>query len=83
MVTLEEAKTYLRVDSADEDTLIEQLITEAETLVQNVARDEDAENRIAELYTIAYLYEHREEPDMKALTLMLRAILFGQRRAVF
>lgn len=83
MITLDDAKTYLRVDSVDEDALIGDLINQAETLVQDVARVEDVENRIAELYTIAYLYEHREEPDMRALTLMLRAILFGQRRAIF
>lgn len=87
MITLDDAKTYLRVDSSDEDTLITSLITQAEILVQDVARVEEIADesvfRIAALYAVAYLFEHREEPDMKELTLMLRAILFGQRRAVF
>jgi len=32
LVTLEEAKTYLRVDSADEDELIKQLLQTSELL---------------------------------------------------
>jgi len=39
--------------------------------------------KIAELYAIAYLYEHREEADHKELILTLRNLLFGIRREVF
>ena len=39
--------------------------------------------RIAVLYASAYLYEHREDADHKALTLTLRAMLFGEREAAF
>ena len=35
------------------------------------------------LYTIAYLYEHREEADHHDLALTLRALLFGIREAAF
>jgi hypothetical protein len=37
----------------------------------------------AELYTVAYLYEHREEADHKGLVLTLRALLFGIREEKF
>ena len=93
-VTLEEAKTYLRVSSSDEDELISNLITTATATVQDIARysDEEWESseetilirmRIAILYTVAYLYEHREEADHNQLNLTLRALLFGVRKEGF
>lgn len=93
-VTLEEAKTYLRVSSSDEDDLIQSLITSSEKLVQDIARfsDEEWESneeailariRIAVLFTVAYLYEHREEADHSQLNLTLRSLLFGTRKEAF
>ena len=38
MITLEEAKTYLRVDSSMEDSLIESLLQSAEKLTADVGR---------------------------------------------
>lgn len=38
MITLEEAKAYLRVDSSMEDSLIESLLQSAEKLTADVAR---------------------------------------------
>ena len=38
--------------------------------------------KIAILYTVAYLFEHREEADHHALTLTLRSILFAIREGV-
>ena len=38
MVTLEEAKTYLRVDSTFEDSLITSLLASAESICTNVSR---------------------------------------------
>ena len=85
---LEEAKLYLRVDSNEDDELIESLVQTAEGLVKDVARLDDeefkAENlKIPILYACAYLYEHRENADHKALTLSLRSLLFGVREAAF
>lgn len=93
-VTLDEAKTYLRVSSSDEDELITHLIASATGIVQDIARfpDEEWESgeekilirmRIAILYTVAYLYEHREEADHSQLNLTLRALLFGVRKEDF
>ena len=88
MIGLEEAKTYLRVDSADEDTLILSLLETAENLVRDISRlpEEEFEInkvRIAILYATAYLYENREKANHKELTLTLRALLFGVREAKF
>ena len=89
-VTLEEAKGYLRVDSSDEDSFILGLMETANALIKNVTRrtpavlkKHEAVVRTAELYVIAYLYEHREEADHHALMLTLRALLFGSREAMF
>ena len=90
LVTLEEAKNYLRVDSSDDDALLEQMIVTAEKLCSDIARlgtdeflEESASTRMAVLYAIAYLYEHREEADHHALTISLRSLLFGVRKEGF
>ena len=111
-----EAKTYLRVDSSDEDALIGILLSSAEQLCVDVARlsaeqwkvvdsvtfDSEGNTlptetdlytaeelecvrsvmRVAVLYALGYLYEHREEADHHALTLTLRSLLFSIREGV-
>jgi len=90
MITLEEARDYLRQSSHDDDDLIEGLIRTAEKIVMDTARiDEEGLEKNSDttygacLYTLAYLYEHREEADHHALTLDLRSLLFGVREAAF
>lgn len=108
LITLEEAKNYLRVDSSDEDALTGILLSSAEQLCVDVARlsqeqwavvnaEEDTETdlyteteleqvrsvmRVAVLYALGYLFEHREEADHHALTLTLRSVLFAVREGV-
>ena len=116
VVSLETAKEYLRVDSADEDALIGILLKSAERMVMDVARlsasewtaiqkatpDDDGYVlaihtselnhdeiiqmhellRIAILYTVGYLYEHREEADHHDLAITLRNLLFAIREGV-
>ena len=90
MITLEEAKSYLRVDFDDEDEMIESLIQSSIKHSMDVARVDSEEDlsknpngKIAVLYMTAYLYEHREEADHAELNLTLRALLFGIRKAEF
>lgn len=90
IVTVKEMKEYLRVDHEDDDRLLADLIEQGQQLCMDVARiaDEDVFEettgaRIAVMYAVAYLYEHREEADHKALTLGLRALLFGVREPGF
>ena len=91
ILTLEETKKYLRVDYDDDDELIESFIVTGEKLVADVLRVEPTtfdggateQIRLAALYAVAYLYEHREEADHHALVLSLRYLLFGERQVGF
>ena len=90
MITLEEAKSYLRVDFDDEDEMVQSLIQSSIKHSMDVARVNSEEKlsknpngKIAVLYMTAYLYEHREEADYSELNLTLRALLFGMRKAEF
>ena len=90
LVTLTEAKNYLRVDSSDDDGFIQTLIQTAEQMVTDISRlskdylmEQGSVVKIAELYAIAYLYEHREEANHEELLLTLRTLMFGVRREVF
>ncbi len=90
IVTVEEMKNYLRVDFEDDDSLIENLITAAKKQCMDILRTDDeadltaAQNgKIAVMFTVAYLYEHREEADHHAMDLTLRALLFGSRKEGF
>ena len=89
MITLKEAKNYLRVDYDEDDRLIQNLLLTAKNLVMDVGRmDEDAfarnedTVRTAMLFALGYLYENRRNPDYQKLTLNLRSILFAQREGV-
>lgn len=104
LVTLEEAKVYLRVDSADEDVLIDSLLASAEKYCADVGRLSDADwatleadpaqedsreltgrrvmLKLAILYALGYLYEHRENADHHDLVLTLRNLLFEIREGV-
>ena len=104
LVTLAEAKTYLRVDTTDDDAMITSLISAAGFLAKDVGRltddqwtavqaDPDPEDpadlvslraimKVAVLFALAYLYEHREEADHHDLTITMRSLLFSVREGV-
>lgn len=89
MITLKEAKNYLRVDYEEDDKLIQNLLSTSKRFVMDVGRmseedfsvNEDTV-RTAVLFALGYLYENRSNPDYKKLTLNLRSILFAQREGV-
>lgn len=87
LVTLEEAKAYPRVDRSEEDELITRLIASAERLCLDTLRKEEPEEtaafKMAVLFSVAYLYEHREDADYHNLLLTLRSLLFGERKEAF
>ena len=73
LVTLEEMKNYLRVDDDEDDGLITTFLASAERMCMDILRTDEesglqeAENgKTAVMYTVAYLYEHREEADHHA-----------------
>lgn len=87
-VTLDEMKNYLRVDTDEDDDLIKKLIRSSERICEDILRTDQSETDsevfdTAIMFTAAYLYEHREEADHHALTLTLRSLLFGDRKAEF
>ena len=89
MITLKEAKNYLRVDYEEDDKLIQNLLFTSKQLVMDVGRmneDSFSQNedtvRTAMLFALGYLYENRSNPDYHKLTLNLRSILFAQREDV-
>lgn len=90
IVTLNEMKKYLRVDFTDDNNLIKSMIETSEQMIEEVIRidqiEEYSENenvRVAVMYAVAYLYEHREEADHNELKLTLRAMLSGVRGEAF
>lgn len=101
LVSLNDAKEYLRVDTEDEDATIGVLLSSAGRLCADVARlteeqweavNSDTEDasllpiretmKVAILYSLGYLFEHREDADHHDLTLTLRSLLFGIREGV-
>ena len=101
LISLDEAKGYLRVDTADEDAMIGVLLSSAQRLCVDVARlteeqwaavDSDSDDtaltpiretmKVAILYALGYLFEHREDADHHELTLTLRSLLFAVREGV-
>lgn len=90
VVTVEEMKNYLRVDFDEDDSLLSGMISQAQQMCMDVVRidaEEEFEKepvaKIAVMYAVAYLYEHREEADHHALVLGLRSLLSGIRKEGF
>ena len=90
IITLDEMKNYLRVDHEDDDKLIKSLIASSQQLCMDVARISDEESfekepcsKVAVMYVVAYLYEHREDANHLELTLSIRALLSGIRQEGF
>lgn len=89
MVTVDEAKNYLRIDNEEDDGLVEAMLNTAVQLCTDVSRLSEEEflssplSKVAVLFTLGYLYEHREEAAHHELTLTLRSLLFALREGVF
>ena len=90
IVTLEEAREYLRIDEDDtsNDDVIQSSLETAQALCLDISRCEEAdaeENPVvfheAILFAAAFL--HREEADYAGLLKRLRWLLFGVRRSCF
>ena len=86
LVSLEEAKAYLKIEYDEEDDLLLSLIASAEDLCATILRKdlpEDDTVRVAVLYAVSSLFDSRGETNMTDLVEMLKAILSGKREAVF
>lgn len=87
IVTIEKAKAWLRVDTNDEDALIEGFIAAAEDIVGGILRfplsefekvPETVEQAIC--YAVSVMFEQRESLDIVALMTTLRGMLFAYRK---
>jgi hypothetical protein len=91
IITLDEAKQYLRIDGDGDDNAVTAILQSAQNICMDVARiDDEAEflaagdvAKEAVLYTLGYFYEHREDADQHSLVLKLRSLLFGVRKPAF
>lgn len=85
MVSLAEAKQYLKVEHDDEDGLIEQLLETSQKLCEDILRQSKYSDvlKTAILYGVAYLYEHREDANHKDLKETLYHLLLAERKDVF
>ena len=87
IITLDEAKQYLRVDDDEDNTLITNLISSSEDLCEGILRCPISEFTIipemvrqSVLYAVANLYENRENVDMKAVLDVMTRLLFAYRK---
>lgn len=88
MITLKEAKNYLKVDTDTDDELIERLLESAKKIVKDVGRldtvdDEILKVELSILHTLEYLYDTRGNTDFNKLLLELRSLLDGVRAYKF
>lgn len=91
LVTLDEMKLFLRLDSSEDDATVETLIQSAQDLCLNIIRkdvtafsdDVPGLLKTAICYAVTYLYEHRDEADFHALEQTLRHLLAPMREAKF
>ena len=91
LVELDEIKQYLRLDTDDDDGLLQGLMLAAQDMClviircgeEDVAEDEQPQVKTAILYAVCFLYEHRDEADHNAFLKTLRALLSGVRREAF
>lgn len=90
LVTVDEAKLYLRLDNTEEDALIQTLLETVESLCQDIVRiDFDEMEEVPEIvkvgifYGVTYLYENREKADFDELTRMLKFLLYSVRKEEF
>lgn len=91
MVSLEETKAFLRIDSSHEDSLVTSFITSAEDIVEGVLRYPLSDflvdgGMLPELvkttvwYVVSQFYEFRENVDIRKLTETASLLLTSYRR---
>lgn len=87
VVSLEEIKLYLRVDGEEEDTLISTFINVSEDLVEGILRYSVSEFEVvpesvkqAVMYSVANMYEKREDYDAKEVIDIMTKLLFSYRK---
>lgn len=87
VITLDEAKLYLRVEGDDENALITNFIESSSEICEGILRfpltefTEMPETiKLSMLYSVSKMYEERENFDVKALHDVLVRLLFSYRK---
>ena len=87
IVSIEEAKKYLRVDSDEESALITDMINSAEEICEGILRfpltefDKIPETvKVSILFIVSNMYEKREEANMKEVIELVTRLLFSYRK---
>ena len=84
IVSLEECKKHLKIDSDDDDTVVERCMNAGISMVKSMLRVDDFTTfnkvekdqiRNAIYYAASYLYDFRENKDSTMLDLNLRGML--------
>ncbi|CAM2829884.1 DNA packaging protein, QLRG family [Streptococcus agalactiae LMG 14747] len=91
MVTLEQAKIYLKLETEGEDDLVRSLLSSSKEICLDILRKTESELEAddseivstAILFGLAYLYEHREVANHKELKETLYHLLMSKRKEVF
>lgn len=90
MITQETVKEWLHLDHDDFDALIDELLGSTLAICVDILRLDSADDlqvtpliKLAILFAMAYLFEHREDADMDGLKKNMRALLEPDRKAVF
>ena len=79
MISLELVKEWMKLDGDEYDSMAQELLESAS--VEEL--EPSPVNKIAILYCMAYLFEHREDADHNQLKINLRALLESERKAAF
>jgi len=87
LITLEEAKAYLKVEGIEDDLVITDAISAASELTLNILRcqETDFEDipksvKQAAMFCVASLYENREGSNIKAVLDIMKGMLFAYRK---
>ena len=87
IISLEEAKLYLRVEGDEEDTLITDFITASEEICEEILRYPLSELdtvpdtvKQAVLFAAANMYEKRENFEIKEVLDIMTRLLFSYRK---
>ena len=87
IITLDEAKAYLKIEGTADDAVLTDCIAAASELTLNILRcqETDFEDipksvKQAAMFCVASLYENREGANIKAVLDIMKGMLFAYRK---
>ena len=87
LITLAEAKAYLKIEGTEDDAVLSDCVSAASELTLNILRCQESDFeeipksvKQAALFCIASLYENREGGNIKAVLDITKGMLFAYRK---